>query len=108
MEPYYRMRKQSMEYFLKRFFVWFVQLKKNMINLEFHALLFKHFFIKIPPNMSEQEKTHKEFMICLTPKELSEIISFFMASIKPRPYPLDYAIWDVLDKCNFPSKYYFA
>ena len=40
------------------FLVWLVQFlkkKKKTINLNFHDYL-KHFFIKIQPNMSEQEK----------------------------------------------------
>ena len=45
--------------------VQFLKKKKNTINFNFHD---KHIFIKIQPNMSEQEWNGKESMICLTPK----------------------------------------
>ena len=39
------------------FLVWLVQfLPKNKCKFSWLALLFKYFFIKIKPNMSEQEK----------------------------------------------------
>ena len=52
-----RVPKQNMEWFLKHLFLfWFVQfLKKNdKSKVLWLPLLFKHFFIKIKPNMSEQ------------------------------------------------------
>ena len=63
----YRARKQNI--FLKRFLVWLVQLffkKGAKSKFSELALLFKHFFIKIQPNMSEQEKKNNgESIICL-------------------------------------------
>ena len=52
-------------------------------------LLFKHFFIKIQPNMREQEKNRQRIYDLLNaetkPKNFWNNWSFFMASIKPRP-----------------------
>ena len=52
------MQKQNKESFFKHFFVWFVQFLKKYDESKFSwlVLLFKHFLIKIQPNMCEQEK----------------------------------------------------
>ena len=56
----YRVQKQNMEWFLKLFFFCLITpifwKKNDKSKFSWLALLFNHFFIKIQPNMSEQEK----------------------------------------------------
>ena len=63
--------------------------KRNKSKFSWLALLFKHFLMKIQPNMSEQEKKGQSIYVLLNveiePPKNSKIISFFMASFKPGP-----------------------
>ena len=65
--------------------------------------------------MSEQEKKRQRIYDLLNAKtkqeKISEIIGVSLWSPSPDLNPLNYIIWDILEnknKCNFPSKYWFA
>ena len=64
------------------------QKNPNKSKFSWLALLFKHFFIKIQPIMSEQEKKQQRIYDLLNaetmPKNFQNNWSFFMASIKSR------------------------
>ena len=73
-----RVRKQNMEWFLKRFFslispIFFLK-KGGKSKFSWLDLLFKHFFVKIQPNMSEQEKKRQR------------IYDLFNAETKPQKF----------------------
>ena len=79
------------------------------------SLLFKSFFIKIQPNISEQEKKWQRIYNLLNsenkPKNFQNKQTFFMASIKPRPYPPWLCYMEHFrkrNKCNILSKYWFG
>ena len=92
--------------------MWFVQFLKKHDKSKFSwlALLCKHFFIKIQPNMSEQEKKWQRIYDLLNAetkqkKKNSEIIgvSLWLLS-NPNLNPLDYTIWGILEnKMNATS-----
>ena len=70
----YRVRKQNMESFLKRFLFGLISpiLKKNAMNLNFHDQL-KYssiFSFKFSPMWGSKKRNDKESMICLTPKPI--------------------------------------
>ena len=81
------------------FFLWLVQsLKKKRDKSKFSwlALLFKHFFIKIQPNMSEQEKKDKKLWFVYCRNQAQKIFEIFGLYLRPPSSPelnpLDYAI----------------
>ena len=97
-----------MESFLKVFFVWFKNKhdKSKFLGL---ALLFMHFFIKIQPNMSEQEKRQQRIYDLLNTKTMTKNFqnnwNFIMASINLNPPWLSYrGRFRKQTKCNFPSQ----
>ena len=71
--------------------------KNDKSKFSWLAVLFKHFFIKIQPNMSEQEKKCQRIYET-RPKKMTEIIGISSCpSSSPDLNPLDYIIWDILE-----------
>ena len=79
-----------------------VEKKHNKSKFLWWVLLFQLFFIKIQPNMSEQEKKQQRIYDLLNaetkPKNFQNNWSFFMASSRLDLNSLDYAIWGILEK----------
>ena len=100
-------------------FVWLVQFlkkkKRDKSKFSWLTALFKHFFIKIQPNMSEQEKKRQRIYDLLdaetNPKKISEIIG---VSLRPPsssdlnlPWLRCMGRFIKQNKTNFPSKFWF-
>ena len=83
--------------------------KREKSKVSWLVLLFKHFLIKIQPNMSEQAKKQQRIYDLLNaktkPKRISEINGgSSWPSSNPDRNPLNYTLWSVLEnKTNATS-----
>ena len=75
--------------------VWLLKFlkKKDKTKFSWLALLIKHFFIKIQPNMSKK-KNNKMFMICLTPELSKNIFSEMLRVSLWPPSSQDFILLD--------------